>query len=62
MAAAITNSFKAADGAGAPQAGEITGAWMAAVSEELRPRGLVVQAISENKSGLNMEISFGKRV
>jgi type IV pilus assembly protein PilC len=62
MAATATYSYKAVDLAGLPQSGEIDGASKQAVSDELRTRGLVVQALSEKKSGLNMEISLGRRV
>ena len=62
MAATATFSFKAVDVAGNPHKGEITGASKQAVSDELRTRGLVVQTLQEKATGLNVEISFGKRI
>ena len=62
MAAAATFSFRAVDVSGNPHKGEITGASKQAVSDELRSRGLVVQALHQKATGLNIEISFGRRV
>jgi type IV pilus assembly protein PilC len=60
---AATFAFKAVDGAGVPSKGEIKGVDKAAVTEELRNRGLQVMELVEKKSGLQMEISIGpKRV
>ncbi|MDP9378031.1 MAG: type II secretion system F family protein [Actinomycetota bacterium] len=57
-----TYSFRALDPAGAEEIGEITAQSKAEVSEQLRARGFVVQDVTEKKSALNMELSFGKRV
>jgi len=62
MAATATFSYRAIDLAGLPQQGEISGESKQTVSDELRTRGLVVQTLSEEKSGLNVDISLRKRV
>jgi type IV pilus assembly protein PilC len=55
-------TFKAVDLTGAPQKGEMNGASKAAVTDELRSRGLTVQDVTEKKTGLNIEIGLPKRV
>ena len=62
MAATATFAFTAVDVAGTPHKGEIEGASKQAVSDELRSRGLIVQALNEKATGLNVEISFGRRI
>jgi type IV pilus assembly protein PilC len=61
--AAATYAFKAVDGTGTPEKGEITGLSPQAVTEELKARGLTVMNLVEKKTGFNMDISIGpKRV
>jgi type IV pilus assembly protein PilC len=60
--AAATFTYKAVDAAGIPSTGEVAGATKAAVTEELKARGLTVMDLKEKKSGLNAEISLVKRV
>jgi len=55
---APTFTFKAVDGAGLPQEGELTGISHKAVMEELKNRGLQVMRLDEKKSGMNMNISL----
>jgi type IV pilus assembly protein PilC len=62
MANSAIFEFRAVDGAGLPQQGEITGASKAAVMDELRGRGLTVQALDEKKSGMQMEIRLFNRI
>jgi type IV pilus assembly protein PilC len=62
MAATATFTYRAVDLAGSPHSGEITGASKQAVSDELRTRGLVVQALNEKATGLNIEIPMRRRV
>ena len=61
MAAAVY-TFRATDATGVPQKGELAGASEAAVTEELRSRGLTVVDLQEKKSGLQMEIALPQRV
>jgi type IV pilus assembly protein PilC len=58
MANAATFAYKAVDGAGLPQEGELTGISKNAVMEELRNRGLQVMRLDEKKSGMNMQLSL----
>jgi type IV pilus assembly protein PilC len=60
--AAGTYSFKAVDLTGFPQKGEIVGDSKAAVTDELRQRGLTVMDVSEKKTGLSMELSLPSRI
>ena len=62
MPATATYSFRAVDVAGAPHNGEVSGASKQSVSDELRSRGLVVQSLTEKQSGLNIQISLGRKV
>ena len=62
MAATATYSFRAVDVAGAPHNGEVSGASKQTVSDELRSRGLVIQSLTEKPTGLNIQISLGKKV
>ena len=62
MAESAVFEFKAVDGAGLPQAGEISGVSKNAVMDELRGRGLNVQALDEKTSGLKMEIRIFNRI
>jgi type IV pilus assembly protein PilC len=57
-AAAPTFTYKAVDGAGLPQDGELSGISHKAVMEELRNRGLQVMRLDEKKSGMSMNISL----
>jgi len=57
---ATTYTFRATDLAGAPQKGEIAGATKQAVMDELKERGLTVVDLAEKKTGLQMELSFGR--
>jgi len=59
--AAATYAFKAVDAAGTPEKGEITGLSRQAVADELKARGLTVMDLVEKKTGLNMEISIGRK-
>src|SRR3954451_3444337 len=60
---AATFVFKAVDGTGTPEKGEITGISREAVAAELKSRGLTVMDLVEKKTGLSMELSLGpKRV
>src|SRR3954471_2334304 len=61
MSAAVY-TFRATDATGVPQKGELAGASEAAVTEELRSRGLTVVDLQEKKSGLQMEIGLPQRV
>jgi len=61
MSAAVY-TFRATDATGVPQKGELAGASEAAVTEELRSRGLTVVDLQEKKSGLQMEIALPQRV
>ena len=56
MASAATFTYKAVDGAGLPSTGEIVGVSTAAVSDELRSRGLKIMDLREHKSGFNVEL------
>jgi type IV pilus assembly protein PilC len=49
-------TFKAVDGAGLPQEGEVSGISHKAVMEELKNRGLQVMRLDEKKSGMKMEL------
>jgi type IV pilus assembly protein PilC len=60
--AAATYSFKAVDLTGFPQKGEIVGESKAAVTDELRQRGLTVMDVAEKKTGLAMELSLPSRI
>ena len=60
--AAGTFSFKAVDLTGFPQKGEIVGDSKAAVTDELRQRGLTVMDVSEKKTGLKMELALPSRI
>ncbi|HVL96813.1 MAG TPA: type II secretion system F family protein [Solirubrobacteraceae bacterium] len=62
MASSGVYTFKAVDPTGIPQKGEITGASKAAVTDELRSRGLTIQDVTEKPTGLKMEIALPKRV
>jgi len=64
MAAAATFTFKAVDGTGTPQKGEMQGPSKQAVTEMLKAQGLNVQELTEKKTGLSMELSLpgSKRV
>ena len=62
MAATATYSYRAVDVAGAPHNGEVSGASKQTVSDELRSRGLVIQSLTEKPTGLNIQISLGKKV
>ena len=62
MAATATYRYRAVDLAGNAHNGEIAGASKQAVSDELRTRGLVVQGLNEKASGLNLEITIGRKV
>ena len=55
---APTFTFKAVDGAGLPQEGELSGISHKAVMEELKNRGLQVMRLDEKKSGMSMNISL----
>jgi type IV pilus assembly protein PilC len=59
---AATYSFKAVDLTGFPQKGEIVGESKAAVTDELRQRGLTVMDVAEKKTGLAMELSLPSRI
>ena len=61
MSAAVY-TFRATDATGVPQKGELAGASEAAVTEELRSRGLTVVDLQEKKSGLQMENALPQRV
>jgi type IV pilus assembly protein PilC len=56
--AAPTFKFKAVDGAGLPQEGELSGISHKAVMEELKNRGLQVMRLDEKKSGMQMNLSL----
>ena len=56
--AAATFNYKAVDGAGLPQEGQIQGISQSAVMEELKNRGLQVMRLDEKKSGMKMDISL----
>jgi type IV pilus assembly protein PilC len=58
MAESGVYTFKAVDLAGIPQKGEMTGASKAAVTDELRSRGLTVKDVTQKKTGMSMEISL----
>jgi type IV pilus assembly protein PilC len=60
--AAATYSFKAVDLTGFPQKGEIVGESKAAVTDELRQRGLTVMDVAEKKTGFAMELSLPSRI
>ena len=62
MAAEATFVYKAIDGAGIPEAGEMVAASKQDVITQLKMRGLVVQTLDEKKAGLQMEISLFNRV
>jgi len=62
MAAAATFAFKAVDLTGVPQKGTIVGESLAAVTDELKGRGLTVTAVEEKGTGLNLEIRLPQRV
>ncbi len=59
---AASFTYKAVDASGIPSTGEIVGATKAAVTDELKARGLTVMDLKEKKSGLQMEITLVKRV
>jgi len=59
---AATYSFKAVDLTGLPQKGEILGESLAAVTDELKSRGLTVTDVAEKKSGLKMELALPSRI
>src|SRR5688572_17049777 len=58
MATAAVFTYKALDGAGLPQEGELSGISKNAVMDELRNRGLQVMRLDEKKSGMNLELSL----
>jgi type IV pilus assembly protein PilC len=60
MGAAAVWSYKAVDGAGVPSKGQVKGASKDAVTQELRSQGLKVMEISEKKSALQADLSFGR--
>ena len=62
LMAAASFTYKAVDASGIPSTGEIVGATKAAVTDELKARGLTVMDLKERKSGLQMEITLVKRV
>ena len=55
---APTFTYKAVDGAGLPQEGEVSGISHKAVMEELKNRGLQVMRLDEKKTGMSMNISL----
>ncbi|HEY6886650.1 MAG TPA: type II secretion system F family protein [Solirubrobacter sp.] len=59
MGAAVW-TYKAVDGAGVPSKGQVKGATKDAVTEELRSQGLKVMELSEKKSALQADLSFGR--
>ena len=59
MGAAVY-TYKAVDGAGVPSKGQVTGASKDAVTEELKAQGLKVMELSEKKSLLKADLSFGR--
>jgi type IV pilus assembly protein PilC len=59
MGAAVWN-YKAVDGAGVPSKGQLKGATKDAVTEHLREQGLKVMELTEKKSALKTDISFGR--
>jgi type IV pilus assembly protein PilC len=58
MATAATFEFRAIDLSGATSAGEVEAESKAAVSEQLRQRGLIVLDVSEKKNPVNLEDYF----
>jgi type IV pilus assembly protein PilC len=59
---AVQYTYKAVDLAGSPQKGTISGANKQSVTDELKAQGLVVMDLVEKKSGMNLELSIGRRV
>jgi type IV pilus assembly protein PilC len=59
MGAAVW-TYKAVDGAGVPSKGQVSGATRDAVSQELKAQGLKVMELSEKKSVLQADLSFGR--
>ena len=55
-----TYAYKAIDGIGSPQKGEIEGVNKTDVMDQLKAMGLVVQALDEKKTGLQMEFALPK--
>jgi len=60
--AGSTFAFKAVDVTGIPQKGTIVGESKAAVTDELKSRGLTVTAVDEKSTGLNVEIALPQRI
>ena len=58
MAGAATFTFKAVDGTGTPQKGEMQGSSKQAVTELLKAQGLTVHDVTEKKTGLQFELSM----
>jgi type IV pilus assembly protein PilC len=58
--ASSTFAFRAVDLAGVPSAGELDADSKAAVSEQLRQRGLIVLDVSEKNKGVNLNEAFMK--
>jgi type IV pilus assembly protein PilC len=59
MGAAVW-TYKAVDGAGVPSKGQVKGNSKDAVTQELRAQGLKIMEISEKKSALQADLSFGR--
>jgi type IV pilus assembly protein PilC len=62
MADSAVFTYKALDGAGLPSEGEITAGSKQEVVDQLKMRGLTVQALEERKSGLQMELKLFNRI
>jgi type IV pilus assembly protein PilC len=62
MAEGATYLYKALDGAGLPEQGEIVAKTKQDVVDQLKLRGLTVQTLDEKKSGLSVEIRLFNRV
>jgi type IV pilus assembly protein PilC len=60
MGAAAVWTYKAVDGAGVPSKGQVKGNSKDAVTQELRAQGLKIMEISEKKSALQADLSFGR--
>jgi type IV pilus assembly protein PilC len=62
MAEGATYTYKALDGAGLPETGEIVANSKQDVVDQLKLRGLVLQTLEEKKSGLQMELKIFNRI
>ena len=62
MADSAVFTYKALDGAGLPSEGEITATSKQDVVDQLKLRGLTVQALEEKKTGLQMELKLFNRI